>query len=590
MITSNKTRELNPTLEEALNTLTLLAQDKADTSRSPVTRPESSFSPQSPVAFTEPLVGSTAPSAEFAEAPCSPANSGVANEILDALPDAVVLVDRYGLMVQVNRQAEKLFGYDRTEMIQKPVEMLVPHRIREKHVAFRTGFFAAPRTRLMGTGQELTGRHKFGREIPVEISLSPVPSLGGVLVLAAIRDISERKQAEQKVRLEEMRYRLLIQGLPAVTFMAPLDGSNGELYVSPYIEKLLGFSQQEWLGDPTLWYTRLHPDDRTRWNLEFAQTCNLSKPFRSEYRFLARDGHVVWILGQAQVMYDDKGQPLFLQGIAYDISELKQAEETRQLNSVLEQRVLDRTQQLQTAREEADRANHAKSAFLSRMSHELRTPMNAILGFTQLLTMGSPTPKQRGYLEQVNKGGRHLLNLINEVLDLASIEAERMELSFVPLRVSDLFQDVLTLVWPLAERRKIVFQAEPTIEGDPHVLADSMRIKQVLLNLVSNGVKYNVEGGSVTLSCQVVAGGLLRLSVHDTGPGIPPEKLDRLFTPFDRLGADAVGVEGTGLGLVLSKQLTEAMGGTMGVVSLPGTGTTFWVELSKANIDAERTH
>lgn len=585
---SNKSRDSSLTLEEAMQALTLLASDQARRAWSPIGPLESTSSGRSRGTSAALLRMPEAHPDELAITSSWTAGLGLASEILDALPDALLMVDRNGLMVQVNRQAEKLFGYGKSELIQEPVEMLVPLRIREKHIAFRAGYFQAPRLRPMGLGQELSARHKLGREIPVEISLSPVTTSEGLFVLAAVRDISDRKRAEEKVRLEEMRYRLLIQSIPAVTFMAPLDGTGGELYVSPYIEKLLGFSQQEWLGDPTLWYTRLHPDDRARWNLEFAQTCSLGQPFRSEYRFLARDGHVVWILGQAQVMYDDNGRPLFLQGIAYDISELKRAEEkTRQLNSALEQRVLDRTQQLQTAREEADRANQAKSAFLSRMSHELRTPLNAILGFTQLLGMGSPTPKQRGYLDQVSKGGRHLLNLINEVLDIASIEADRMELSFESVRISHLFRDVLALVWPLAEQRNIRLQADSIIDGDPHVLADGLRIKQVLLNLVSNGVKYNVEGGTVSLACQEVAADRLRLSVTDTGHGIPPEKLERLFTPFDRLGAEAIGVEGTGLGLVLSKRLTEAMHGTLGVESVPGAGTTFWIELPRAKKQQE---
>jgi PAS domain S-box-containing protein len=237
---------------------------------------------------------------------------------------------------------------------------------------------------------------------------------------------------------------------------------------------------------------------------------------------------------------------------------------------------------LREAKQAAEAANRAKSEFLSRMSHELRTPLNAILGFAQLLEMGSPTPRQRQHLEQILKGGEHLLELINEVLDLAQIEAGRIHLSPEPIRLRHLCAEVRDLIQPLAEQRGIRFAAPCAEEPDLYALADNQRLKQVLLNLVSNAVKYNRERGSVTLTWEELPPGRVRLVVRDTGPGLPPEKRQRLFNPFDRLGAEATEVEGTGLGLVLSKRLTEAMGGTLGFVSTGGQGTTFFVELPQA--------
>lgn len=236
--------------------------------------------------------------------------------------------------------------------------------------------------------------------------------------------------------------------------------------------------------------------------------------------------------------------------------------------------------ELHEAKQAAEHANRAKSEFLSRMSHELRTPLNAILGFAQLLEMGAPTPRQRQHLEQILKGGRHLLGLINEVLDLAKIEAGHVPLLPEPVRVSDLFAEVVDLIRPLAERRGIRLRTPAAGERDVYVLADKQRIKQVLLNLVSNAVKYNHDQGGVTLTLEELPGGRVRLLVRDTGPGLSPEQQARLFNPFERLGADATGVEGTGLGLVLSRRLTEAMGGTLGVTSALGHGATFFVELA----------
>ena len=227
---------------------------------------------------------------------------------------------------------------------------------------------------------------------------------------------------------------------------------------------------------------------------------------------------------------------------------------------------------------EAARANAAKSEFLSRMSHELRTPLNAILGFAQLLEMDDLAPHQRENVAPILTGGHHLLKLINEVLDISRIESGRIQLSPEPVPVQEVLRETLDLVRPLAADAHVEVREEPFEER--HVAADRQRLKQVLLNLLSNAVKYNRSGGTVTVSCGESGTGRLRISVIDTGPGISPEMRERLFVPFDRLGAERQGIEGTGLGLVLSRRLVEAMGGTLGVDSAVGQGSTFWVDLA----------
>ncbi len=237
----------------------------------------------------------------------------------------------------------------------------------------------------------------------------------------------------------------------------------------------------------------------------------------------------------------------------------------------LEQLIAERTTKL------AD-ASRAKSEFLSRMSHELRTPLNAILGFAQLLEMDHLTAEQQESVGQILKAGRHLLDLINEVLDIARIEAGRLAVSIESVSVKEVIQEGLDLVAPLAVAREIQLKVEAAGLSDRFIFVDRQRLKQVLLNLLSNAVKYNRPGGAVTLSYAEVQGGRLRINVSDTGPGIPPDRLGQLFTPFERLGAEQTGIEGTGLGLALSKRLVEAMRGTLGVDSTVGRGSTFWVE------------
>jgi signal transduction histidine kinase len=260
--------------------------------------------------------------------------------------------------------------------------------------------------------------------------------------------------------------------------------------------------------------------------------------------------------------------------------------EVRRLNAELEQRVADRTQALaaanealEKARRDADRANFAKSEFLSRMSHDLRTPLNAILGFAQLLIGEENEADRAEYARQILSGGRHLLELINEVLDIARIESGQLSLSPEPVYVSEVARQVLDLVAPLAAAQHITLMLEPDPCNDLPVLADRQRFAQILVNLVSNAVKYNRPAGSVTIRCARRPGRRLRISVTDTGAGIPPEKLKLLFHPFERLGADSTSIEGTGLGLALSRGLALAMLGTMGVESEVDRGTTFWLEL-----------
>ncbi|MGQ0569922.1 MAG: ATP-binding protein [Armatimonadota bacterium] len=247
-----------------------------------------------------------------------------------------------------------------------------------------------------------------------------------------------------------------------------------------------------------------------------------------------------------------------------EIQHLKAAEET-----------------LEHGRLEAEKANQAKSEFLSRMSHELRTPLNAVLGFAQLLEMDPLTPEQHESLGYILKAGHHLLDLINEVLDIARIEAGRLTIAPEAVPLGEVTREALALIAPLAAERSVRVRSETFDDDGPYVLADRQRLKQVLLNLLTNAVKYNRAGGRVILSDETQEN-RLRIMVTDTGPGIPSDKTERLFIPFERLGTLQGGVEGTGLGLALSKRLMEAMGGAIGVESQVGRGSTFWIELPLA--------
>jgi signal transduction histidine kinase/ActR/RegA family two-component response regulator len=240
--------------------------------------------------------------------------------------------------------------------------------------------------------------------------------------------------------------------------------------------------------------------------------------------------------------------------------------------------VEERTKSLLEARLAAEKANRAKSEFLSRMSHELRTPLNAVLGFGQLLELDGLTPDQAENVGQITKGGAHLLDLINEILDISQIETGHMSMSPEAVHVGEVVGAAVSLLRPLADERAVHLIGGVDHTCSHYIFADRQRLKQILLNLVGNGIKYNRQGGSVSISCFQPVRGTLRIQVTDTGPGIAADQFHLLFAPFERLGAEQTSVPGTGVGLALSRGLAEAMGGKLDVDSTPGRGSTFWVE------------
>ncbi len=246
-----------------------------------------------------------------------------------------------------------------------------------------------------------------------------------------------------------------------------------------------------------------------------------------------------------------------------------------------------KSRELEKAREAAEAGSRAKSQFLSRVSHELRTPMNSILGFAQLLEMEDLTEEQRTHLDEIMAGGRHLLDIINEVMDIARVETGALASEVRPIRLAPAMAEVLRRAEPLAERRNVTIPTQPPPGADVWVMGSERKVRQVFANLLENGIKYNHAGGSVSLSC-MHRGGLIRISVTDTGPGIAPGDIEAAFTPFERMGAEQSDPDGTGLGLPVARSLLEAMEGEIGVDSELGTGSTFWFELQEAEAPLQK--
>ena len=392
------------------------------------------------------------------------------------------------------------------------------------------------------------------------------------LVPAIERELSDAES--RRFRHEaELRYKLLVEQLPIIVYVNPLDKMSSTTYVSPQIQTILGYRPEEWLSDPEFWQNRIHPDDRQSVLTNIERSDLTGTPFDMEYRMLARDGHVVWFQDQTVLVRDHKGQPLYWQGLQIDITKRKQAEEEiLKLNAELEQRVEERTKEL-------GRALRAKDQFLANMSHELRTPLNAILGLSESLielAAGPLNEKQSRYIGMISESGNHLLSLINDILDLAKIEAGQIVLNINEVDLKQVCQASLRMINELAHKKNQQVTLEIDDEIGP-VWVDERRLKQVLVNLLSNAVKFTPENGKVGLEVQAdKEEKRIMLTVWDNGIGISESDLTRLFRPFVQLDSGlAREVTGTGLGLVLVAQMVRLHGGSIAVESQLGQGSRF---------------
>jgi PAS domain S-box-containing protein len=408
-------------------------------------------------------------------------------------------------------------------------------------------------------------------------SRSKLPS-GTDLTIEGKRITAVEPQAvETKLFLAEVRYRTLVEQLPVVTFLAALDGGVNELYVSPQIEALLGFSQKEWLEDPILWYTQLHPEDRERWHIDFAQTCATGDRFRSEYRFLARDGRVVWVHGEAQMVRDEAGQPLFLQGMAYDITERKRAEEAlRAVNTELERRVRQRTAQLEEANSELARSNAELEQFAYVASHDLQEPLRMVSSFTQLLAQryqGKLGADADDFIGYVVEGAVRMQQLINDLLAYSRVGRSGKE--FAPTDCSA----VLAAVRANLRRSIEESGAEVLVESLPTVWAEESQLLQLFQNLIGNAIKFHNkdEPPRVHVGASRQQDEWL-FWVRDNGIGIEPQYSERIFFVFQRLH-NRKEYPGTGIGLAVCKKVVERHGGRIWVESEMGKGSTFYFTL-----------
>ncbi len=425
-------------------------------------------------------------------------------------------------------------------------------------------------------------RHMDGHYLWVEVAMRPTTSLDGRRgAVGLMHDVTDRVAAESAARESETRYRLLAENASDVVFQG--DNRAVITWASPSVRELLGRPVEAFIGHSVL--ELIDPVDIPVVQEASRKAASGERvTYRARYR--RADGELRWCEVTARPTFDAGGAVVSRVGSLRDVHDQVTAE-LALVESEREARRL--AAQFEIASMEASEANHAKTAFLSRISHELRTPLNAVLGFAQLLAMDPLTEDQREAVQHIRTGGKHLLELINEILDISRIEAGRLSLSMERVDVGNALGEALDLVRPLAIAAGVNLAEFDKATGAETVWADRQRVIQIVLNLLTNAVKYNRVGGSITVTCERLPDGMVAIRVHDTGHGISEEYLARLFQPFDRLGAETSSIEGTGIGLTLSEGLARAMSGRIDVESVVGVGSVFSLLLPSATLTETET-
>ena len=499
-----------------------------------------------------------------------------------------IATDEKGVIQLFNVGAERMLGYTAVEVMDKitPADISDPQEViarakalsHELDTAITPGFdaLAFKASRGIEDIYELTYIRKDGSRFPALVSVTALrDALGGIIGYLLIgTDNTARKQVEaeqrqldQRLRDQQFYTRSLIES--NIDALMTTDPAGIITDVNKQMEALTGCTRDELIGAP---FKNFFTDPE-RAEAGIKRVLSGSKVTDYELTACARDGKQTVVSYNATTFHDRDRK---LQGVfaaARDVTERKRFERTLQENNA----------ELERARAAAEKANLTKSDFLSSMSHELRSPLNAILGFAQLMNSDSPppTPSQTTSIEQILNAGWYLLELINEILDLAQIESGKLALSREPTSLTEVMLECQAMIEPQGEKRGIRMTFPHA--GTPYFVdADRTRLKQVLINLLSNAIKYNQPNGTVVVDCAMNTAQRVRVSIADSGAGLPPEMLQQLFQPFNRLGQERSTEEGTGIGLVMSKRLVEMMGGVIGVDSTVGLGSVFWFELNSA--------
>jgi len=498
--------------------------------------------------------------------------------ILNSANFSIIATDEKGIIQLFNIGAEHMLGYAAAEMVNQitPAHISDPQEViaravvlsRELATTITPGFEALVFKAKRGIEDiyELTYIRKDGSRCPAIVSVTALRDADSKIIgyLLIGTDNSARKQVEEQLRWTDESFHLMVESVTDYAIVM-LDPEGRVVSWNAGAQRIKGYSAEEIVGQH---FSRFYPgEDIERGAPQRDLDAATAKGrFEDEGWRVRKDGSTFWANVIFTAVRDQAGNLRGFAKLTRDLTERRQVEA-----------------EIANAKSVAEKTNLANCDFLSGMSHELRSSLNAILGFAQLMESDSPlpTPSQKESIAKILQGGWYLMELSNEILDLAMIESGRLSWSLEPMSLADVMLECQTTIEPQAQKSgiRVTF---PKVDSHCFIKADRTRVKQVLINLLSNAIKYNQMGGSVVVECSASAPQRMRVSIKDTGAGLPPEKLAQLFRPFSRVGQETSAEEGTGIGLVVTKRLVELMGGAIGVASTVGEGSVFWIELVAA--------
>ena len=487
---------------------------------------------------------------------------------VESAPVAMVMIDKNGTIVLMNRESESLFDYTRDELLGQQIEVLIPQRFRHKHPPLVKDYIDQPSPRIMGEGREVYGLRRDGSEFPVELGLNPVITDEGVFVLSVIVDMTEAKAANAALKESETRFRSIADSAPIGMWITDVDGNC--TWLNKFWLDYVGESLEECTSAG--WMNCIHPADLQGASVGLRAAFEDRCEYSHEHRMRRNDGEYRWHMALGTPRYDESGAFHGFTGLSVDIHDEKMA--SRALVLVNES--------LRESERRAQEASQAKSDFLANVSHEIRTPMNAIIGLTELVLESSLSSIQRDYLQTVAHSSEALLDVINDILDFSKIEAGKLVLDNTTFQIHDLVANLLKTLAVKADQKNIELACHISRAVPDELVGDPGRLRQILINLLGNAIKFTEMGGvsiEIDRLCSAAKkqdGVVLRFSVRDSGIGIPEDKLGNIFEAFEQADVSSSRkFGGTGLGLSISSKLVEAMNGNLAVSSTLNVGSEF---------------